>query len=847
MKNSFLLNSSIINWSEFKNRLFWIVVLQVAGLFYLISALELEFTSGIGNSILYIFLGFLVHSILALRFRMAFFVLFTVLILILKIGLIKGAVLVVLSLATIGICHLPIPMIGRIILVLISFGSLIVLKYKGIASGTLFYIFPIYGSIFMFRSFVYLYATTLEKATGTIWQRLGYFFMLPNLFFFLFPIVDYGTYLNTYYNKQDSQVYQNGIRFLLKGIFYLLIYRFVYYFLIQDVSQINDIIDLTIFIVAGFLMVLRLVGIFHLCIGILCLFGFNLPNTFGDFLLAPNFLELWRRINIYWREFLIKVIYYPLYVNLKKKGLTMNKAIMISSLFTFFMTWQLHSWQFFWISGKFPFTFTDFVYWSFWGVVITYYTYKQSNTTRKRMKANQDTHCFSNSLKLAFNVLGTFLSIALIFSFWTSDSEEEWLIVISKAAYGTFFQYLGLIIGVATILLTGALFHFYLQKGVLKLIFQDSKKNGYKVTLSATVLTVLTVFSLFQLQKNDNYELPTKARAFLKHHYNHSDQMLVERGYYEEMLSPNSFSHFIEKNHIERPTDWIPFDQTEIVTFSNDFMRIQLLPSKEITYKRKPLRTNKWAMSDNELSLEKPENTIRIAILGGSPEMAAGIDSKNRFDHLTEELLNQHFNDSVKIQFLNFSVETYTQIQKMKVLEDKALLFDPDIVLNFIHDQSKGMSVGLLAIAIDKGWDLEYPFFKELVQKEKIDSNMSLKNINVTLQNNLNNILQFSFHKMENTCKLNDIPYYLIYSPYKVESLQMGNSVNFRQILQASDFNLIDLSNLYRNYPKEDIALAKWDDHPNELGNQLLADALFKELIPIITKFRASKLIPTYE
>ena len=41
------------------------------------------------------------------------------------------------------------------------------------------------------------------------------------------------------------------------------------------------------------------------------LFGFNLPETHHLYFLASSFTDFWRRINIYWKDFMMKVFYYP--------------------------------------------------------------------------------------------------------------------------------------------------------------------------------------------------------------------------------------------------------------------------------------------------------------------------------------------------------------------------------------------------------------------------------------------------------------------------------------------------------------------------------------------------------
>ncbi|NIO08549.1 MAG: hypothetical protein GTO40_11300, partial [Deltaproteobacteria bacterium] len=42
------------------------------------------------------------------------------------------------------------------------------------------------------------------------------------------------------------------------------------------------------------------------------------PETNYRYFLASNFTDFWRRANIYWKDFMLKVVYYPTYFRLRK-------------------------------------------------------------------------------------------------------------------------------------------------------------------------------------------------------------------------------------------------------------------------------------------------------------------------------------------------------------------------------------------------------------------------------------------------------------------------------------------------------------------------------------------------
>ena len=76
------------------------------------------------------------------------------------------------------------------------------------------------------------------------------------------------------------------------------------------------------FLLATFLLYLRVSGQFHLIVGVLHLFGFRLPETHHLYFLASSFTDFWRRINIYWKDFMMKLVYYPSFFRLQRLGTT---------------------------------------------------------------------------------------------------------------------------------------------------------------------------------------------------------------------------------------------------------------------------------------------------------------------------------------------------------------------------------------------------------------------------------------------------------------------------------------------------------------------------------------------
>lgn len=113
---------------------------------------------------------------------------------------------------------------------------------------------------------------------------------------------------------------------------------------------------------------------------------------------------------------------------------------------------------------------------------------------------------------------------------------------------------------------------------------------------------------------------------------------------------------------------------------------------KDLVYELKPdwtsedglIQTNSWGMRDYEYSLAKPVGVQRIAVVGDSVAFGYGegldhIPLEDTFAKLLESKLNSH--SSQKYEVLNFSVTGYNSSQEQRLVENKVVGFDPDVIL----------------------------------------------------------------------------------------------------------------------------------------------------------------------
>ena len=80
----------------------------------------------------------------------------------------------------------------------------------------------------------------------------------------------------------------------------------------------HDLASLSCYLVCNYLLYLQVSGQFHIACGMLHLYGFQLPETHHNYLLATGFTDYWRRINIYWKDFMVRLFFNPVVFRLKR-------------------------------------------------------------------------------------------------------------------------------------------------------------------------------------------------------------------------------------------------------------------------------------------------------------------------------------------------------------------------------------------------------------------------------------------------------------------------------------------------------------------------------------------------
>jgi len=384
-------------------------------------------------------IGLPIYEALGERWRRPFVAWLTVVALGWVFGPVAAALVVGLTLGLIGICLAPIPWAVRAGIVAgVGVGLMALRNQPGLPVPAVFW--PVAGSFLMFRMVIYLYELKHAKKPESFLDAVNYFLLPPNACFIHFPVVDYRTMQRTWLMGGLRETQREGLRMIFRGMIHLLGYRIIYHELLIAPGDVEDPATLARFLVCNYLLYLRVSGQFHIACGIIHLFGWRLPETHHNYLLANSFTDYWRRINIYWKDFMVRVFFNPTVFRLKRWPQPL--ALAAATVVVFLATWLLHAYQSFWLRGSWGFSTTDGLFWGILGVLVLINVQIDARRTRagRRFRPLKATEGRSASVwrragalaKHSLQVAATFTTIAVLWSLWSSPGVGEWLEMMGR-------------------------------------------------------------------------------------------------------------------------------------------------------------------------------------------------------------------------------------------------------------------------------------------------------------------------------------------------------------------------------------------------------------------------------
>ena len=818
-------------------RRYALVLGQLAALFVVIDRFQLE-----GGSFRRLMLltigGFAVHYFVPLAQRMRVFVLLSLAGIVVVLGPRPAAWLVAIGLGLIGVCHLPIAMKARIAILCVVGTVLGVLRYGIGDVPWTSAIWPVLGSMFALRMIVYLYDRSHETAPPRLEQTLSYFFLLPNVCFPLFPVVDFKKFCRHYYDQERHSIYQVGVEWIWRGLLQLLLYRVVYYHLTVDPVAVSNLGQLLVYMLSTYLMYVRVSGHFHLIIGILHLFGFNLPEAHHRYLLASSVTDFWRRINIYWKDFMMKVFYYPAYFRFRTLGDT--KAMVLAVAYTFVATWFLHIVQWYWIRRAFLLQWNDVIFWATFCALVIVNSLHEARRGRVRILSRGRT--LSESAGLVLRTIGTFTVVCLLWSFWTAESITDWRLMMGAAAVvPEWWRPLDVAVvsaGLVAITLV-AIYVTWRSRGAV--VDQRPVVRIAPATIVATA-AALCLVTLAPVQRLDARGFVDSLRSAS---LNRRDAQDFQRGYYENLLEVGQFNAPLQRAYDRTPQGFArSLPSLGLSRRTNDEQDFALVPQREGRFFGAMVRTNRWGMRDRDYELTPPPGAYRIALLGPSTAMGAGVEADQSFEAVLEDRLNREWSRSdqgaggsrapASIEILNFGVAGYSPLHVLYQFERKVRGFEPDMMMLVGHASDVSETSRWWARMVEKGVLPHTPFNVELLRRSGLTSEAGPNEARRRMAPFEQALLGWVYGRLVAESRQRGITPVFLYMEKVTDPADAEAKLQRDRILalaSAAGFAVLDLSAVFHHRGAEPLWIDARDAHPNAAGNRLIADRLYTLLM----------------
>jgi D-alanyl-lipoteichoic acid acyltransferase DltB (MBOAT superfamily) len=806
-----------IGWADFALIAFQLVLLLLVLRQYQIENAAFRWLAQLA------FAGFVIHAFLPLRYRLPFFALLSLAGAVMVLGAVNFAWMFGIGLVLIGICHLPVSFGIRVALLVIVGGLLAAQRAGIVGSPWSEAIWPILGSMFMFRLILYFHDLRHSNAPVSLARTLSYFFMLPNASFPLFPVVDHEAFRRNYYDRDTRLIYQTGVDWMVRGVIHLLLYRIVYLHLTLTPAEVTSPALLMQYIVTSFALYLKVSGLFHLIVGMLYLFGFSLPETHNRYVLAAGITDFWRRINIYWKEFMQKVFYYPAVFKLKRFGTT--TAILGATIWVFLLTWFLHAYQWFWIRGTAFLVLQDILFWLILGLLVAVNALYESKHGRTRTLGKPKFSWRAIWIR-TLKAYATFWFICILWSFWTTESVDHWL-SLWRVLDGNYT------IGALLWPLLTFVVIFVGNIPMTRTAPEKGERLGVALmrdrAITVGAMAVLIAVSIEPVFSRFGTEASTIVHSLRSGALSRIDMANMERGYYESLTNVGGFNSQLWEVYAKKPRNWLEVENSGLKRFVGGFVQTELIPSFASSTKYGTITINRFGMRDRDYAEQPSPGTFRAVLLGASSVMGWGVPDDATFEALLEERLNRERAGApfAKYELLNFGVPGYFPPQQLPNFE-RALRLHPNVVMYIATGREQSRSVNYLAEVMHKGIEIPYAPLREIVARAGVTKGMKEAEAQQRLAPFANDILKFVYADIGERAKQHGMRAVWIFLAPDTDGAWQEEGAGAVRIAEAAGFVVISLEDIFQGKDVSNYRLAEWDHHPNALGHRLIADQLFE-------------------
>jgi hypothetical protein len=261
-----------------------------------------------------------------------------------------------------------------------------------------------------------------------------------------------------------------------------------------------------------------------------------------------------------------------------------------------------------------------------------------------------------------------------------------------------------------------------------------------------------------------------------------------------------------------------------------------LKPNIDSLFRGKHFISNAVGMPDQDYAMEKPANVFRIAVIGSSWSMPTGVAAEKAYHVLLEERLKD-WPPGKTTEILNFAVEYYGLGEMVATVRDKALAYDPDIILftitsntpDFLWEDNKEPFVQIDSVA---------PFYRSYVLSafmEAIGRPFYTNAQRPRIKNPYGDYMRQIRRSMESLKPLvanRDTEVIVIWFSHDKLNESMLRNTERHARDQGFEFLPLNLRQEADRLGREgNLLTGRIDQHPNEAAHEIIAEVIYTKLV----------------
>lgn len=269
----------------------------------------------------------------------------------------------------------------------------------------------------------------------------------------------------------------------------------------------------------------------------------------------------------------------------------------------------------------------------------------------------------------------------------------------------------------------------------------------------------------------------------------------------------------------------------------------ELKPNLDAYFKQARFKTNSHGLRDKESPYEKPPNTFRAVVIGGSYTMPAGVEIEDAFHSILEDRLNKE-SSGIKYEFINFGVGGYNLNHKIETLKLKALEYEPDLALLILDGGS--IIARYWMQQIRSGPESEMHFFFDsfayqlLLRNELLEPLFKKKKERRARKRGagkgkrksppdpLNDLDIIYFPELKKISETHELPICVVMLSHRYEDLTKGRI--YETLVKKHNLFYSNTVSVFKNTSFKDFAINPLDGHPNADAQKMFAEVIYNDL-----------------